>query len=66
MNLLEHYIKEIKIIKPYKEEWTLKYEDKEFFEVVLVCVCHGDTKTMRRIWEKQEIIDNTEKGYFWT
>ena len=40
MNLLEHYIEEIVLEKPFKAEWTKQHKDK-FVEVEMIVNVHG-------------------------
>ena len=64
MNLLEHYIKKVIYIKPCKEEWALQYTDMEFFEVRFICECYGVVETKTKIWEKQEMEEYFDRGFF--
>ena len=64
MNLLENYIKEVISIECYKKEWTLKYADKEFFKVKLICECYGRIEEQTHIWEKQEMEECFNRGFF--
>ena len=64
MNLLEHYIKEVISIEQCKEEWVLQYIDMEFFKVKFVCECYGVVETKTRVWEKQEMEEYFNRGFF--
>ena len=64
MNLLEHYIKEVISIEPCKEEWALQYKDMKFFKVTLVCRCYETVEEQTHIWEKQEMEEYFNKGFF--
>ena len=63
MNLLEHYIKKVISIEPCKEEWALQYTDMEFFKVKLMCECHV-VEEQAYIWEKQEMEEYFNRGFF--
>ena len=64
MNLLEHYIKKVISIEPCEEEWSLQYTDMEFFKVKLMCECHGLVEESVYIWEKQEMEEYFNRGFF--
>lgn len=63
MNLLEHYIVEVKSVEPYESEWTKKFDDK-FLKIRVVTNCYGCIKESETIetveqWEKIK-----KRGYF--
>ena len=64
MNLLEHYIKKVISIEPCEEEWALQYTDMEFFKVKLICEYHGVVEEQAHIWEKQEMEEYFNRGFF--
>lgn len=63
MNILEHYIEEVKSVEPYEAEWTKEF-NKEFVKIKVVTDCYGrikETETIESVedWEKIK-----EQGYF--
>jgi hypothetical protein len=64
VNLLEHYIKEVHEVKPYTDEWTVKY-DYPFVEVDVTVNCYGSIERKQgRIFSKPEWDQILEQGYF--
>ena len=63
MNVLEHYIKEIKSVEPYLAEWTRKFPD-EFIQAQVIADCYGQISEydiIRTVAEWEQI---KEQGYW--
>ncbi|QAA31228.1 hypothetical protein [Clostridium manihotivorum] len=63
MNLLECYIKEVKSIKPCKEEWTKKF-NKKFLTIKVVVNCYGNIQKHETVESEEDWKKIKERGYF--
>ncbi len=65
MNILENYIKEIHSVKPYTEDWTKDFPDREFVEVDITVNCYGCIERKRDVFSTKEWEEIKEQGYYW-
>lgn len=63
MNILEHYIQEVKSVKPYTEEWTKEF-NKEFVSVCVVTNCYGCIEERETVVSVEDWDIARERGYF--
>lgn len=65
MNLLENYIKEIHSEKPYTEDWTKDFPDREFVEVDATIDSYGGIERKLNVFETTKWKQIKEQGYYW-
>ena len=63
MNILEHYIKHVKEVKPYTADWT-KEHPHEFLKITVDADCYGRVQEYNLIRTKEEWAEIKERGYF--
>lgn len=61
MNLLEHYIIEVKNITEFPAP---DYLGKEYIEVEVFCDCWGNKRIVKHITTKENWIRELNQGYF--
>ena len=64
MNLLEHYIKEIKSIEPCTEEWVKDFPDRKLLAIKVVAECYGIVKEYETVENEKDWNIIKERGYF--
>ena len=63
MNLLEHYIEEVILEKPFKADWTKQHKDK-FIEVEMIVNTHGGLSSAHKIFTVDKWKEVKEKGFY--
>lgn len=64
MNLLEHYIKEIKSVEPCNEDWVKEFPDRKLLTIKVIVECYGVVEERKTV-ESESGWENIKKlGYF--
>nr|DAD56829.1 MAG TPA: hypothetical protein [Caudoviricetes sp.] len=63
MNLLEHYIEEVVLEKPFKADWTKQHKDK-FVEIEMIVNVHGGLSSAHKIFTVDKWKEVKEKGFY--
>lgn len=64
MNILEHYIKEVKSVEPYEAEWTAEFPDRKFLKIKVITDCYGCIEERETIENDVDWAKIKERGYF--
>ncbi len=63
MNVLEHYIEEVKSVEPYEADWTKKI-NKKFLKIKVVTDCYGCVEERETIESEEDWNRIKKQGYF--
>jgi len=63
MNILEHYIEEIKSVEPFEAEWTKNF-NKRFLKIIVITNCYGCVEERSTIENEEDWEKIKKRGYF--
>src|SRR5690625_2121040 len=63
VNILEHYIVDVKSVEPREDEWTKEFPH-HFLKIKATVDCYGSIKEIETVERKEDWAKIKERGYF--